>query len=255
MLNVEIKSVFSEDDLLPVSALADLVFCERRAALHHIESVWEDNLFTVEGSLMHEKTHSDEATEARGDVRIARGLRLHSLRLGLAGKADVVEFHRVKEEMKAPEALPGTRIPRNAGIMSPASLPRATALPGLKGLWTLFPVEYKRGFLRHEEGFEVQLCAQALCLEEMMKVQVPAGAVFYGKTVRRLDIVFDADLRAKTEDAAARLHVLFKERKTPTARYEKKCDKCSLLSLCMPKTTGAHKSVKRYLEDATSTGD
>jgi CRISPR-associated exonuclease Cas4 len=254
MSQVEGNPPFSEDDLLPVSALADLVFCERRAALHHIESVWEDNLFTVEGSLMHEKTHSDEGTESRGDVRIARGLRLHSLRLGLAGKADVVEFHRVKEEA-AEGTSPETRIPRNAGIMSSASLPRATALPGVKGLWQPFPVEYKRGILRHEEGFEVQICAQALCLEEMMNVHVPAGAVFYGKTVRRLDIVFDADLRARTEDAAARLHVLFKERKTPTARYEKKCDKCSLLSLCMPKTTGAHKSVKRYLEDATSADD
>jgi CRISPR-associated exonuclease Cas4 len=268
MSQVEGNPHFFEDDLLPVSALADLVFCERRAALHHIEEVWEDNLFTVEGSLLHEKTHREEATESRGDVRIARGLRLHSLRLGLSGKADVVEFHRVKEDANgegmachaptkrgpttrpAAGSLPGTR---SEAIMSPlAPLAPAVALPGVKGLWRPFPVEYKRGILRHEEAFEVQLCAQALCIEEMMDVHVPGGALFYGKTVRRLGIEFDSKLREKTEDAAMRLHALFRERRTPTARYEKKCDKCSLFSLCMPKTTGARRSVKRYLADAAS---
>ncbi|RJP19135.1 MAG: CRISPR-associated protein Cas4 [Candidatus Abyssobacteria bacterium SURF_5] len=236
--------MFTEDDLLPISAIEHLVFCERQCALIHLEQVWSENLFTAEGRILHNKTHSDEATESRGDIRIARGLRLHSLRLGLAGMADVVEFHRVKETQSSGEQ------------MSPAvTLPPAVALPGVNGLWRPFPIEYKRGKLRHEEGFEVQLCAEALCLEEMMHVHVPAGAVFYGKTVRRLDIVFDAGLRSRTEDAAARLHILFRERKTPKARYEKKCDKCSLFSLCMPKTTGLRKDVQHYLRDAMSFGD
>ena len=225
---------FSEDDLLPVSALADLVFCERRAALHHLEGIWEDNVFTVEGTFLHQKAHSEDRLESRGDVRIARGLRLRSLRLGLTGKADVVEFRRLPEA----ETPPGAE-----GEGLPAGVP----LPGARGFWQPFPVEYKRGRLRREEGYEVQLCAQALCLEEMLSVAVPVGAVFYGQPRRRLEVVFSEELRRETESAAARLHELTEAGKTPPARYEKKCESCSLLTLCMPKTTGGHKSVGRYL--------
>lgn len=233
-----------EGDFLAVSALADLAYCERRAALHFIEGIWEDNVFTVEGSLMHERADLEGTTESRGDVRIARGLRLHSRRLGLTGKADVVEFHRVKDQ-----DLPATR---TESTTSPAPLPPATALPGAPGLWRPFPVEYKRGQMRHEEGFEIQLCAQALCLEEMLNVAVPSGAIFYGKSARRMDVSFDSALRLRTETAAVRLHELFKAGKTPAAEYSKKCDKCSLFSLCMPKTIGSRRSVKRYLENAIS---
>ena len=218
---------FSEDDLLPIRALADLVFCERRAALHHIEAIWQDNVFTVEGTYMHQRVHSEEPVESRGEVRTARGLRLRSLRLGLTGVADVVEFHRLPE-------------PAQSGV----------ALPGVRGLWRPFPVEYKRGRSRREEGYEVQLCAQALCLEEMLGAAIPAGAVFYGQPRRRLEVVFSDELRRETETAAARLHELTRAGRTPVARYEKKCESCSLLSQCMPKTTGAGKSVERYLATA-----
>jgi CRISPR-associated exonuclease Cas4 len=228
--------VADQDDTewVMISALEHYAYCTRQCALIHIEQVWEDNLFTAEGSLMHDKADLEGTTESRGDLRIARGLRLHSRRLGLTGKADVVEFHRVKDDAAPPD-----------GALSPA-----VTLTGVTGLWTPFPVEYKRGHLRHEEGFEIQLCAQALCLEEMMNVRVPAGALFYGKTARRLDIAFDSALREKTETTVERLHALLLEGKTPTAPYEKKCDKCSLLSLCMPKATGSRKSVQRYLESA-----
>ena len=231
---------FSEDDLLPISALADLVFCERRAALHHLEAIWEDNVFTVEGTFLHHKVDAEDRLESRGDVRIARGLRLRSLRLGLTGKADVVEFHRLPEA----ETAAGGEI---------GALPAGVRLPGTRGLWQPFPVEYKRGRLRREEGYEVQLCAQALCLEEMLSVAVPVGAVFYGQPRRRLEVTFSEELRRQTESAAARLHELTRVGKTPQARYEKKCESCSLLSLCMPKTTGGHKSVDRYLSSLIDT--
>jgi CRISPR-associated exonuclease Cas4 len=221
--------MYTEDDLLPLSALADLAFCERRAALHHIEQVWEDNLFTVEGTLMHQKVDSVDPTEARGDLRIARGLRLRSLRLGLTAKLDVVEFHRL------PEDAPGL------------------VLGNVPGHWRPFPVEYKRGKLRHERGFEVQLCAQAMCLEEMLNVPVPCGAIFYGKTARRLEVAFDAELRAQTESAAQRLHALFDAGVTPQAAYENKCDSCSLMSRCMPKATSGERSARDYLLRATET--
>lgn len=221
---------WDETELVMLSALEHYVYCPRQCALIHIEQVWSENLFTAEGRILHEKTDLEGRTESRGDVRVARGLRLHSRRLGLVGKADVVEFHRVEDDA-------------------------AAKLAGVSGFWRPFPVEYKRGHLRHEEGFEVQLCAQALCLEEMLNVRVSAGALFYGKTVRRMDVAFDTNLREKTESVAAHLHEMIRSGKTPTARYEKKCKKCSLLSLCMPKATGACRSVQGYLDEALSTSE
>jgi len=235
--------IFSEDDLLPVSALADLVFCERRAALHLIEGLWDDNPFTVEGHLLHERAHEPE-TETRGDVRIARGLRLRSLRLGLTGKADVVEFHRVDCGMRNAEC----RV-EDPGL--PASRPPTTEHPQPPSVaaWRPFPVEYKRGRPKANRCDEVQLCAQALCLEEMLGVEVPAGAVFYGKTVRRLEVVFDLKLRLETEAAAARLHELIRAGRTPPALYDKKCESCSLINLCLPKAATG-RSAERYLAQA-----
>ena len=152
--------MYSEDELLPLSALQHLLFCERQCALIHIEQAWSENLFTAEGRIMHERVDSG-GRESRGAVRLAYGLALHSFRLGLAGKADVVEFHRDGA-----------------------------------GNWQPFPVEHKRGRAKKENWDRVQLCAQAICLEEMLGTAVPAGALFYGKSRRRQDVVFDAELRA-----------------------------------------------------------
>lgn len=228
----------AEDELLPIAALADLVFCERRAALHHLERLWEDNLFTVEGSQLHEKVGAGQPVEARGDLRIARGSRLRSLRLGLTGIADVVEFHRVDARSTPAGAGPLDGI--TAGI----------PLAGCPGVWVPLPVEYKRGRLRREEGYEVQLCAQALCLEEMLSVVVPCGAVFYGQPRRRLEVVFSNDLRCATDEAASRLHRLVAERRTPPARYEAKCESCSLIELCMPRALSSRRGARHYLSNA-----
>lgn len=222
--------MFKEEDLLPISALQHLLFCERRVALVYIEGIWDENLFTVEGHHTHSKVHDSES-ESRGTIRIARGLLLRSLRLGLTGKADVVEFHLVSDSTKG------------------------TKLEGVPGLWQPLLVEYKRGRLRHEREYEVQLCAQAICLEEMLGVSIPSGAIFYGKTGRRLKIEFDETLRSETETAAARLHEIFQEGKTPKARYVKKCKKCSLLPHCMPKVTGVRHSVDWYLSKAITNLD
>ncbi len=212
------NNFYSEDDLLPVSALSDIAFCERRAALHFIERIWEDNLFTAEGTILHERVDEDANTEARGNIRIARSIPLRSLRLGLIGKADMVEFHKTE--------LGGVK------------------LEGASGLWLPFPVEYKRGHLRHERSFEIQLCAQALCLEEMLGGNIPVGAIFYGKTRRRMDVVFDKALRMETEDTASRVHGLIESGITPKAEYSEKCKKCSLLELCLPKV---NKNASNYL--------
>jgi CRISPR-associated exonuclease Cas4 len=217
--------MFEEDDLLPLSALQHLVFCDRRCALVHIENVWADNALTIQGEHMHDKVHEDgDRTESRGDIRIARGLALRSLRLGLSGVADVVEFHRVTE----------------CGV----------PLAGVRGLWMPFPVEYKRGRPQKDRCYEVQVCAQALCLEEMLGVEIPEGALFYGATHHRFDVSFDAALRAETEDAASRLHLLISSRTTPAAVREPKCDRCSLLEICMPEIAAKSHSAKSYLDSA-----
>lgn len=215
--------VFPEDDLLPLSALQHLLFCERQAALIHLERVWAENPLTMEGKHLHERVDSGEG-ESRGDLRIARGLALRSFRLGLSGKADAVELHRL------PDGAAGAR------------------LPDVPGVWLPFPVEYKRGRPKKHRADEVQLCAQALCLEEMLGVSVPSGALFYGETRRRLDVAFDAALRRVTEEAAARMHEILASGVTPLPVREPKCDRCSLLEICMPDAPSS--SVQRYLDRA-----
>ncbi len=211
---------FSESDLLPISGLQHMLFCERQAALIHLEQAWADNVLTVEGSHLHEIVHGGER-ESRADVRIARGLRLRCLRLGLVGQADVVEFHRLREAI------------------------HGAVLAGVFGHWRPFPVEYKRGKPKRDRCDEVQLCAQALCLEEMLETGVSNGALFYGKTRRRADVVFDDRLRDLTAETAARFRALITGGRTPPASCEPKCRNCSLLEICRPRAP--EKSARRYL--------
>ncbi len=210
---------YTEDDLLPLSALQHLVFCERQCALIHIEQAWDENRFTAEGRVMHERVH-EAGEESRGEVKTARDLSLRSLRLGLVGKADVVEFHR------------------EAG-----------------GIWRPFPVEHKRGKPKPDESDMVQLCAQALCLEEMLGVRVDSGAIFYGRTRRRLEVDFDGPLRRKTEKAAARLHELIESGVTPKPDYTKKCKSCSLVDLCLPQAIRKRVSVAGYVDRMLEEGE
>lgn len=202
--------MYSEDELLPISALQHLLFCERQCALIHVEQAWVENRLTAEGRVLHERVDAGGA-ESRGDMRIAFGIRLRSLRLGLIGRADVVEFHRKEKD------------------------------------WMPFPVEYKRGKPKIDSCDKVQLCAQAICLEEMLNVAIPEGALFYGAARRREDVSFDQALRNLTESTSERLHCLVNQGITPPAVYEKKCESCSLFSMCLPKTAGRHKSAAEYL--------
>jgi len=219
--------MYSENDFVPISILQHILFCERRAALVLLENLWDDNISTAEGTVLHERAHQAE-TDSRGTLIVARGLWLRSFWLGLCGKADVVEFQLLNDEA---DKL-GAR------------------LTGKEGLYRPFPVEYKRGHLRSEKSFEVQLCAQALCLEEMLDTEVVAGALYYGKTRRRKEIKFDKLLRDQTKSAVLKVHELLKSGVTPRVQYQKKCDFCSLSSQCLPKVTGTQRSVARYLVQA-----
>ena len=210
--------MFTDDQLLPISALQHLLFCERQCALIHIEGQWAENRLTVEGRQLHERTDGG-VSETHGGLRIARSLPLRSFRLGLVGVADVVEFH-------------------------PASEPNATP--------SITPVEYKRGKPKKDGSDSVQLCAQALCLEEMLKVSIHSGALFYGTVRRRVDVVFDHQLRERTEAAAMRLHAMIASGVTPRAQREPKCDGCSLLHVCLPDALTPRRSASGYVEHSLS---
>lgn len=206
--------MYPEDNFLQLSALQHFVFCPRQCALSYIEQVWEENLLTAEGGIMHDNAH-EEKFETRDGVRIERGMPLRSVKLGLNGKADVIEFHKVEGGCEQP-----------------------------------FPVEYKHGRPKENNCDKVQLCAQAMCLEEMLGISIPQGAIFYGKTRRRLDVIFDEALRAETEETAMRLHEFIKAGKTPKPEYGKKCKSCSLVSVCMPQAFEREISVNKYLREA-----
>jgi len=218
--------VYSEDDLLPLSGLQHLHFCERQWGLIHIEQQWEENRLTAEGRVLHERVH-DGGSEGRPGVVIARGLHLYSLRLGLTGQADVVEFQEVE-----------------AGAEGAMQLPERT------GWWRPFPVEYKRGKPKADSCDEVQLCAQAMCLEETFGVEIGCGALFYGTSRRRTEVRFDGELRSRTEGLARRMHELYATGVTPSAVYAKKCDRCSLYGRCLPRAISKRASVKRYMARA-----
>lgn len=198
--------------MIPLSALQHYLFCPRQCALIHIEQIWAENALTAEGRVLHEAT-AEIGTEKRRGVRVVTALPLVSHRLGVSGIADLVEMHR-----------------------------------GDDGQWLPFPVEYKRGKPKAHRADEVQLCAQAMALEEMHRVTIAVGALFYGETRRRLDVPFDPALRALTASIAAEARAQLSVGKTPTPIYEKrKCGACSLIELCRPQAIAKSRSASDWL--------
>ncbi len=189
-----------EEDFIPLSALQHYLFCPRQCALIHVEQAWAENRLTAEGRVLHEAT-AEIGTEKRRGVRVVTAMPLVSGRLGVSGVADLVEMHKTDD-----------------------------------GNWRPFPVEYKRGKPKAHRADEVQLCAQAIALEEMFRVTLTKGALFYGETRRRVTVPFDQELRRLTEQVAAATRTLLVEKTTPAPVYEKrKCNACSLVELCQPK--------------------
>jgi CRISPR-associated exonuclease Cas4 len=201
------------DCYLPLSALNDLLFCERRCMMHRLEQIWVENAFTLQGTRGHRRADR-VLNENRPGMRAAHALLLRSDRLRLSGKADVVEF------IDQPD---GSQVP--------------------------YPVEYKRGRRRRWDNDDVQLCAQALCLEEMLGCRAPAGAIFHLVSKRRRELEFTPELRAKTEQAARRLHALFASGQTPPPVLKARCRGCSLHDLCMPELLSKRGKIKRYVQE------
>lgn len=208
-----------EEDWLQLSGLQHFAFCRRQWALIHIENQWAENYRTVDGHLMHERVHDQEFRESRGDRLTVRGLAIHSARLGVSGQCDAVEFFK-----------------------DPAGVP----LQGRDGLWLPYPVEYKRGRPKEYNADELQLCAQAMCLEEMLCCPVPEGALYYGEPRRRTVVSFAEELRGQVQNSLVEMHELYQRRYTPRVKPSKACSSCSLKDLCLPKLM-SRRSVSDYL--------
>lgn len=223
--------MYADDELVMISALQHCLFCRRQCALIHVEGAWRENYLTAMGRILHE--HVDETgSETRRDIHVATSLRLVSQRLGVMGVADVVEFHRV-EQAKDSE---GRTV--------------AVSLPRQHGWWRPIPVEYKRGRPKSHRADEVQLCAQAISLEEMLGVAIPEGALFYGEPRRRTVVVFDEELRSLTESVAGDVHALLRSGVTPPPVRMKGCEACSLRELCLEGVPSARAWVDRRVDEA-----
>ena len=172
-----------------------------------MEHQWAENYRTADGSILHEKAH-DGGTESRGDLLIVRAMRIYSATLGVSGECDVVEFHRTEN-----------------GI----------SLQGREGLWQPYPVEYKRGKPKQDTMDALQLCGQAMCLEEMLCCEIPVGALYYGEPRRRTEIEFTTELREEVRSLLKEMHDLYQRGRTPKVKPTKACNACSLKELCLPK--------------------
>jgi CRISPR-associated exonuclease Cas4 len=207
--------MYAEDELIPVSALQHALFCERQYALIHLEGIWEENRFTAEGEALHERVHA-EHHESRRLFRQEYDMAVRSLEWGLIGKCDLVELW-FSEDGRVKKAV---------------------------------PVEFKRGKKKESDVDRVQLCTQAMCLEEMLGLRIEEGQFYYLQEHRRANTALDDNLREKTSALVERIRAIWAEGITPAAEYKKrKCDNCSLVDVCMPKSMGAkNKQVDRYVQ-------
>ncbi len=214
---------YAEDDLLMLSGIQHIAFCERQFALAYIESQWSENKLTIEGHQFHERVDDPFESGAKKDVYVLRAAAIVSRQLGLSGIADVIEFFKTPGE--------------------------GFELHGKTGCWMPYPVEYKRGSPKSDDRDEVQLCAQAMCLEEMYQVSITSGALYYGETRHRVKVEFGDNLRMRVNVLASRMHELFKDGYTPLPVYKAHCKSCSLFGICLPHPIERYRDVNQYLKD------
>lgn len=218
--------MYSEGELLMLSGVQHAAFCERQWALIHIEQQWSENVLTVEGHHLHDKVDDPFETESRGNTAIIRALSLVSLQLGFYGIADVVELTRSVDEAE-----------------------NSISVSGREGKWLPVPVEYKRGKPKPDHCDEVQLCTQAMCLEEMYSISISKGFLYYGQTRHRHEVEFEKALRNSVISYSQRMHQLFSEGITPAPVYKPHCRSCSLKDICLPKSMNNTFTVEQYLNE------
>lgn len=207
MYTNDIAMEYKEEDFLLLSGIQHFSFCRRQWALIHIEQQWQENLRTIEGNILHERAHDVSIKEKRGDLIISRGMSIFSRSLGLTGSCDIVELHKSSD---------------------------GVSIFGREGTYKPIPVEYKKGKPKEDESDTLQLCAQAMCLEEMLLCDIPEAFLYYGETKHRLKVVLDNGLRENVRAIAKEMHELYDKRHTPKVKPSKACKACSLADLCMP---------------------
>ena len=215
--------MYSDDDLLMLSGIQHFAFCERQWALIHVEQQWAENVKTTEGNHLHERVDNPLESDKRGEIITYRAFPLISRQLGLTGRADVVELTYTHE----------------GGV----------PIEGYEGRWILHPVEYKRGKQKPDDRDEVQVCAQAICLEEMFNIEITDGSLFYGETRRRVHVDFTPELRQTVFDLARRMHELFDHGITPLPVYKSHCKSCSLVDICLPQNLSGRIKASDYLRN------
>ena len=213
---------YNEEDFLLLSGLQHFKFCRRQWALIHIENQWAENYRTTDGAIMHKNAHDKGLNESRGDRIITRGMSVFSSTLGISGQCDVLEF-----------------------FQSSSGIP----LEGQEGLWQPYPVEYKRGAPNDSTGDQLQVCGQAMCLEEMLCCSISEGALYYGETKHRKVVAFTEELRQEVRDSLAEMHALYRRGYTPKSKPTKSCNACSLKELCLPKLMNK-RAVREYLSES-----
>ena len=216
------KMEYKPDELLPLSGIQHFCFCRRQWALIHVEMQWQENALTAQGRLMHQRADDPTFTEVRNGVITARSMPVASYRLGLSGVCDVVEFH--------PD-------------------PEGVALPGREGKYLPLPVEYKHGKPKTDQSDEAQLCAQAICLEEMLCVHIPAGCLYYGKIRHRVEVEMSETLRQFVFDMSAEMHNYLSRGYTPRVKTSPACLSCSLVDICLPELEKNTLSATEYINN------
>ncbi len=204
-----------------LSGIQHFAFCRRQWALIHIEQQWQENIRTFEGKIMHDNAHDPDFREKRKDVLTVRAMKVFSRSMGISGECDVVEFHRSED-----------------GI----------TLQGCEGLFYVIPVEYKRGAPKQHDADELQLTAQAMCLEEMLVTQIKKGFLYYGETRHRTEVIFTPELREKVRKSFEEMHSYYKRSYTPKVKMNPSCKQCSLYDLCMPQLC-KEISAAKYIDD------
>lgn len=212
--------MYSEDDYLMISGIQHFLFCPRQRALIHIDNTWDDNLYTKNGDLIHQKTDNPFIKEKRKDVIVSRAMPVSSKKLGVSGILDTIEFHKDKDGIK---------------------------IEARRGRWKPFIIEYKSGKEKKYSYDKAQLAAQAMCVEEMLGTHIEKSYLFYKKTNSRLEVYIDSSLRSLVKDSLKKMHKLYKERTIPKAVEYRKCRLCSLNDKCSPRLTKKYKDVSDYI--------
>ena len=218
---------YAENEILLLSGIQHFRFCRRQWALIHLENQWQENVKTIEGNFVHTRCHDEDKNEQRGDLLIVRGLRVNSYYLGLTGQCDVVEFHKRQDDSGA-------------------------KLNKRDGTWDICPIEYKKGKPKSGDEDVSQLCAEAMCLEEMFGIAVEEGYIYYAEIKRRLKVELTPDLKDKVKKTIKEMHEAFRRKHTPLVKPSMRCRSCSLKDICLPilqSKTSVNNYYEKYLGD------